>query len=397
MAGRRPRNRKEQIVEAASELFRERGYHNVSVADVTTKVDIGASALYRHFRNKNELLYAAVLTGLESLQESVDGVADLPELLATLAAGSAERRGLPLLWQREARYLDAEQRTELRERLRGITSRVADLIAAARPELTTADCELIGFSVLATLSSTSAHRIVLPRRRMEALLSTLSTRVAHTPLGTSETDEQPATDGFEIPVSRREQLLAAAIRLFDERGYQTVLTEDIGEACGTTGPNVYNYFDAKIDLLVAAMTRGFDRRAMVVRQALAGVTDARDMLDRLVRAHIDVALENGNLVGLMASELNELPENTRKICTQEQRDYLHLWTRAVAGVRPGIDPTEARITISAVLTMVANAARTPRLRRRTDLAERLAEISMAMLFDPTEVPGAAGTAAATAG
>lgn len=48
MAERRPRDRKQQILAAASELFRERGYHNVSVSDVTTRVNITASALYRH-------------------------------------------------------------------------------------------------------------------------------------------------------------------------------------------------------------------------------------------------------------------------------------------------------------------------------------------------------------
>ncbi len=106
MATRRPRDRKQQILAAASELFREHGYHNVSVVDVTTKVDIAASALYRHYRNKHDLLYYAVLSGLDSLQESVSSSTDLDALLSTLSVTSTGRRGLPILWQREARYLE---------------------------------------------------------------------------------------------------------------------------------------------------------------------------------------------------------------------------------------------------------------------------------------------------
>ena len=52
MVVRRPRDRKQQILAAAGELFREHGYHNVSVAQVAAAVGITAPALYRHFKNK---------------------------------------------------------------------------------------------------------------------------------------------------------------------------------------------------------------------------------------------------------------------------------------------------------------------------------------------------------
>lgn len=380
MATRRPRDRKQQILAAASELFRERGYHNVSVADVTTKVDISASALYRHFRNKHDLLYYAVLAGVDSLQESVDSSADVDSLLSTLSATSAGRRYLSVLWLREARYLDEEPRAELRTRIREVIARVSRLIAEDRPELSVADCELLGFSVLAVFSSVSGHRITLPRRRMEALLHSLSERVARCPLGRGA-GVPPPTVNVTTALSRREQLLTEATRLFDERGYHAVNNEDIGHACGTTGPNVYNHFDAKIDLLVTAITRGFDRRRLSARQALAEVTEPREALSRLLSAHITFALEDGHLIGAMVTELVNLPDTVRKACVQEQREYLDLWMRVLDAVRPGLDESEARITIGAMTTVIANAARTGRFRPRTDLADRLAEICTALLLD----------------
>lgn len=117
---RPPRDRKQQILAAAGELFREHGYHNVSVAQVAAAVGITAPALYRHFKNKPDLLYAAVNAGIESLYDRVAGAEDLKTLITELAASVSKRRGgLSLLWQREARYLPDEQREEMRS-----TSRV---------------------------------------------------------------------------------------------------------------------------------------------------------------------------------------------------------------------------------------------------------------------------------
>ena len=384
-AVRRPRDRKQQILTAASELFREHGYHNISVSDVTARVDITTSALYRHYRNKNSLLYHAVLAGIESLNESVGGATDLYTLLTTLSATSVERRGLPLLWQREARYLDDDQREMLRKKLRFSTSRISELVQAHRSDLSDSDSRLLAYSILAVFSSSSSHRISMPPRQMEALLFDLSARVSLSPIGSADPDVPAArTEVISIPVSRREQLLTAAIQLFDERGYRTVSNEDIGAACGTTGQNVYNHFDTKLDILSTAITRGFDRRDLAVRQALSQVGDSSQTLDILLGVHIAFAREDGHLIGLMATELAELPDNTRKACVQAQRDYLELWVRALSEVRPGLDATEAKFTVSAAMTLIGNAIRIGSVRRRADLADRLTEICIALMTETSD-------------
>ncbi|GAA4474336.1 TetR/AcrR family transcriptional regulator [Rhodococcus olei] len=395
MPVKRPRDRKQQILAAASELFREHGYHNVSVADVSTKVEITASALYRHYRNKNDMLYNAVLDGLGSLRDAVGGAADLSELLSAMAARSADRVDLPLLWQREARYLDADQRRELQKQLGVVTARVAHLIAADRPRLPERDRELLALSLLAAFGSVAGLRVHLSRRRMEAVLRQIGERIAGCPLGHGADRPAPAEPTVSMPVSRREQLLTESIRLFDQRGYQSVLTEDIGEACGTTGPNVYNHFDAKIDILVAAVTRGFDRRGVGARLALSRATDPADGLRKLLAAHIEFALEDGHLIGLMATELDALPANIRKVVAQQQRDHLDQWVRILASVRPELERAEARITVNAVLTLVANAARTRALRARVDLGDRLDEIGLAALLGTDDPAGVRAGAAAT--
>ena len=55
----------ERIVKEASRLFRERGFENVSVADVMKAAGLTHGAFYAHFGSKQELEAAAIAYGQE--------------------------------------------------------------------------------------------------------------------------------------------------------------------------------------------------------------------------------------------------------------------------------------------------------------------------------------------
>src|SRR5579862_4698701 len=122
---RRPADRRERILAAASALFADRGYHSVSAADVAAAVGISAPALYRHFRGKQELLYHVVQAGLSSLDATVTRADGLADMLTAMSAGAVQRPGLATLWQREARHLPDGEREQLRRCLSQIAARMA--------------------------------------------------------------------------------------------------------------------------------------------------------------------------------------------------------------------------------------------------------------------------------
>ena len=55
---------KGQLVEAARELFAAEGLAGFSMRKIAKRCDLSATALYRHFTNKEELLLATVLDGI---------------------------------------------------------------------------------------------------------------------------------------------------------------------------------------------------------------------------------------------------------------------------------------------------------------------------------------------
>lgn len=136
--GTRPRNRRELILMAARELFYRRGYANVAMSDIAAAVAIGPSALYRHFRGKQELLHAVVAEALDSCLRGLSSPArgDLDSVVWAFAEGSPARRELGVLWQREARSLTAEQHAELSELLHEARRLVVKHLTVCRPELT---------------------------------------------------------------------------------------------------------------------------------------------------------------------------------------------------------------------------------------------------------------------
>src|SRR3954468_18563871 len=56
---RRPKDRKQQILEQAVRLFIERGFHSVKLEEIAEAAGVTARALYRHYDNKHALLAAS--------------------------------------------------------------------------------------------------------------------------------------------------------------------------------------------------------------------------------------------------------------------------------------------------------------------------------------------------
>ena len=106
---RRPKDRKQQILEQAVRLFIERGFHSVKLEDIAEAAGVTARAVYRHYDNKQALLAAAIRTGQEQYQsarqlsegETASAPRPLSVELPDLTAAAVASRSLTVLWQRE--------------------------------------------------------------------------------------------------------------------------------------------------------------------------------------------------------------------------------------------------------------------------------------------------------
>jgi AcrR family transcriptional regulator len=73
---RKQRAARRRIVAAAAELFAERGFDGVSVSDIAESAEVGRTTFFRHFGDKQEVVFAREQDLLDALTgENLDDVA----------------------------------------------------------------------------------------------------------------------------------------------------------------------------------------------------------------------------------------------------------------------------------------------------------------------------------
>jgi len=381
---RRPRNRKAQLADAAAELFRKHGYHQVSVNDIAQAAGVTGPAVYRHFRGKQDILAHVLLSGMDTFGLATEGAlatagtpADqLSALLRTVAELAVDRREITALWRWEGRHLAEADRTKIRHRGAELIAQWGIALRDVRPELSPADAELLGWATLSVYGSLSDHHVSPPRRRFEDLMVSLAAAVTEWRVPT--TTEAP-TRRVAPPASRREELLSAAISLFRERGYAAVSMEDIGARAGMAGPSIYRYFPGKAAILVAGGYRMADRLARTAERAVSDAADPRAALRALVTSYVDTVLRSDNIMATFANELRNLPDPDRKELVRLQRTYVAEWVRQLRALAPDLPEPDARIVVHAALTIINDLARTPRLVTRPGIATELSELAVTVL------------------
>jgi AcrR family transcriptional regulator len=384
--GTRPRNRRDLTLKAASDLFYRRGYPSVSMSDIAREVNVGASAIYRHFGGKSELLVAAIRAGIAPYREAIDegaavtddGSLDLTPLVRRLASAALAHRELGVLWQREARNLDIVEQKALRDELAGVAATLAGYLRQARPELDAHHADFLSWCAMGTLVSVGFHSLSLRRDRYIDLLSSLVGSVLDTDLPSGEVDDVSSRGDSATLASRREALVVQAIELFAERGYGGVGVDDIGDAAGIAGPSIYSHFTSKQKILAEAIRRGNDLLRADTTAALESSSSPRITLARLVDSFVDVAVSHRFLVRIVLSELGQLDAEDREFAVQAQREYVSTWSDQLERLA-AIDATSARIRVQAVLLVVNDAVQTPHLRALPQFEAWLKRIAARML------------------
>ncbi|MFE2045880.1 TetR/AcrR family transcriptional regulator [Streptomyces sp. NPDC059477] len=171
-------------------------------------------------------------------------------------------------------------------------------------------------------------------------------------------------------LTRREQILKEAARLFAERGFHGVGVDEIGAAVGISGPGLYRHFPGK-DAMLAELLVGISGRLLT--GAKRRLTEAGQgcppgaVLDSLIEGHIDFALDDRPLITLHDRELDRLRDSDRKLVRQLQRQYVELWVTVVRELYPSLPEPSARSAVHSVFGLLNS---TPHFGRRGSLPGR---------------------------
>jgi AcrR family transcriptional regulator len=377
--GTRPPNRRELLRAAATDLFVRHGYANVAISDIAAAVNVGPSAVYRHYSGKADLLFDALNTAFDSAGAGMPaaGTAQLDGIARAIAVLTLDNRAVGVLFQRESRQLSPEALDRIRRKRSQIARSLTEELSRLRPTLSIEQAELLGICAIDAVAGVSFHRLELPRTRYEELLTDLALRVlSFEPSADTTRESRPRR---REPATRADEILDAAMALFAERGYAEVGIDDIGAAVGIAGPSLYNHFTSKQAILVAAMLRGNNQLRAAMRTAREQGTDPADVLRRLTNAYVDLTLDQPEWISVLITEMVHLmgPMGGAEL-RDAQRAYIAEWVELARAVTPDADPTEIRIKVQAAQMMANDVTRTPRLRRIPGLRATVRDVALAL-------------------
>lgn len=390
---RRPKDRKQQILDQAVGLFIERGFHSVKLEDIAEAAGVTARALYRHYDNKQALLAEVIRAGQDqygSARRLTDGQAaptprplhvELPDLIAA----AVESRSLMVLWQREARYLNANDRAEVRRRINAIVAGIRDNVLLEVPSLSPRHAELRAWAVSSTLTGLGGHNLTLPADELERCLSQASMAAARTPPASELRPLDQATDDGDGDVlfSRYETLLATGARLFRAQGYPAVSTSEIGKGAGIAGPGLYRSFSSKQAILDALLRRLDEWRSLECVRAIRANPQAAQRLRGLVEGHVRLSLDAPDLVAVCVTELSHASSEVRDGYLRSKADRESVWADLIIQLNPKTTLIEARLLIAAAITLIEDVARTWHLTRYVGVADEITALALAILTSRT--------------
>jgi AcrR family transcriptional regulator len=167
------------ILDAAVRLFYERGFDGVGVDELGVAAGVTGPAIYRHFRNKDEILATLFDEAMDRLLQLAgppreDPWEELRALVRAQAGFALRDRELLSVYSREDRSLAETSRRRLHRRQRQYVERWVEVLRRCYPERADNELTSAAYATIGLLLSI-AHwpREARTTARLESLLESL--------------------------------------------------------------------------------------------------------------------------------------------------------------------------------------------------------------------------------
>jgi AcrR family transcriptional regulator len=132
------------------------------------------------------------------------------------------------------------------------------------------------------------------------------------------------------PPKREEEVIAAATRIFYERGYTAATVQEVADELGINKGSLYYYIRTKDDLL----DRIFDKvhedvEALLASVAAADDLDALERINLYVRGQIEYSLDHADTLYVYQREMDHLTGSRLDQVRDRRRQHDYILTRLI--------------------------------------------------------------------
>lgn len=152
---------------------------------------------------------------------------------------------------------------------------------------------------------------------------------------------------------REDEILAAAARIFREKGYHATSVRDIAESVGMLKGSLYHYIRSKDELLVRLFEGALDDTARELEAIASRDAPATERLREMVKAYVRSVTGNVDAVALYLREWRSLPTSELARVRARRRAMRSAFERVIGeGARRGeLANGDAKVAALAILGM----------------------------------------------
>ncbi len=199
-------------------------------------------------------------------------------------------------------------------------------------------------------------------------------------------------------ISRRDELLAVAARLFAGRGFAGVTMDDIGAAAGISGPALYHHFTGKEAMLGEMLTGVSEHLLAGGRRVVERHRHPAEALGWLIHDQAEFAVDHPELITVHARDLVHASADDQRAIRRLQAQYVEVWVdvvlrcatdaaRSATGPAdrpaPPMDRATAGAAVHAAIGLINSTPHSARLGRvaMVALLRRMAGGALAVVVD----------------
>jgi len=135
----------------------------------------------------------------------------------------------------------------------------------------------------------------------------------------------------EAVLDSRQEILRAAARLFQQRGYDATSMNDVAAALKLSKGGLYHHFQSKDEILFDLMNHAMDITEQKVIVPLRAIADPEERLRSLIRLHVAVVLSvREREITVLLHENHPLPPSLRRRINARKKNYVHYVENLIA-------------------------------------------------------------------
>ncbi len=153
-------------------------------------------------------------------------------------------------------------------------------------------------------------------------------------------------------ISRKQEIIATATRLFYEKGYTAVSMRDIATAMDIKAASLYNHIKSKQEILSEIILKVAEEFTVGMENVLAENSSAIKKVEKVIELHIDITVNHSEALAALNNDWMHLEEIDLRSFVKMREDYEENFRSIIKqGIEAGeIKPYHPEVILFSILS-----------------------------------------------